>query len=322
MDGFSAFRRFFKVTSNVLVLDGALATELETRGCDLDDSLWSGRILLEQPDIIQAVEASYLEAGARCLITASYQVTPQALQKQRGLSEKEAVATVAKSVELAVAARAARATLVPSAPTVFVAGSVGPYGAYLANGSEYRGDYVLTEVALKDFHRPRLAALVAAGVDVLALETQPSAAEVKALIHLLAEEFSHAAAWVSFTSSPAHPHTQLADGTPFADIVPFLDAAPQVVAIGLNCVPLATVSASLKELSKYTRKPLVVYPNSGESYDAASKTWSGRTDDDCTLAGHCVEWLQSGARIIGGCCRTGPKDIASLAVKIATWGGT
>lgn len=189
-----------------------------------------------------------------------------------------------------------------------MAGSVGPYGAYLANGAEYRGDYALPAAEMKDFHRPRVAALLEAGVDLLACETLPSFGEIQALISLLAE-FPHSSAWFSFTLRDAQ---HLSDGTPLSKVAEVINAAPQVVAVGLNCVALESVTPALQTLQVLTDKPLLVYPNSGEQYDAVSKSWHS-APSGCTLHDKFPEWQQAGARLIGGCCRTTPQDIAAIA---------
>ncbi|TPV29791.1 homocysteine S-methyltransferase [Pantoea anthophila] len=293
--------------SPLLILDGALATELEARGCQLADALWSAKVLMEDPELIYQVHYDYFVAGARCAITASYQATPQGFAT-RGLSEDESLALIARSVELAQRARHDYQAVRPDAKTLLVAGSVGPYGAFLADGSEYRGDYALPEAEMMAFHRPRVQALLAAGADLLACETLPSFAEAQALVKLLAE-FPDARAWFSFTLRDAG---HISDGTPLAEVVSWLNQQPQVVALGVNCVALESVTPALQQLQTLTDKPLVVYPNSGEQYDAGSKTWHS-APSGCTLHDKLAEWQQAGARLIGGCCRTSPGDIAAIA---------
>ncbi|MCP1439971.1 homocysteine S-methyltransferase [Erwinia persicina] len=290
-----------------LVLDGAMATELEARGCDLSDALWSAKVLIENPELIYQVHYDYFKAGAQVAITASYQATPQGFA-QRGLDETAALALIARSVALAVKAREDYLAAAPQAGPLLVAGSVGPYGAFLADGSEYRGDYALPQAEMMAFHRPRVRALVAAGADILACETLPSFAEIKALIALLAE-FPATPAWFSFTLRDSE---HLSDGTPLAEVIAFLDAQPQAVALGINCIALDKVTAALKVFSALSAKPLVVYPNSGEQYDAVSKSWHSDAST-CTLADNLAEWQAAGARLIGGCCRTTPADIKAIA---------
>jgi homocysteine S-methyltransferase len=203
----------------------------------------------------------------------------------------------------------------PDAGPLLVAGSVGPYGAYLADGSEYRGDYVLSRSEFLEFHRPRIAALVEAGVDLLACETLPSLAEAEALVALM-EEFD-VEGWLSFTLRDGG---HISDGTPLAQVAKLSRAQPLVVAVGVNCVPLELVSPALSALGNATEAPLVAYPNSGESYDAVTKTWGpaaavaapGSKQAAC-LAEVAPIWRELGARLIGGCCRTTPKDIAAVA---------
>ncbi|MER0126735.1 homocysteine S-methyltransferase [Franconibacter daqui] len=291
-----------------VVLDGALATELEARGCNLADSLWSAKVLMENPELIYQVHLDYFRAGAQCAITASYQATPAGFAA-RGLDEAQSCALIARSVELARQAREAFLKEQPQAAPLLVAGSVGPYGAFLADGAEYRGDYQLSEAAFNAFHRPRVAALLAAGADLLACETLPSLAEARALAALLTE-FPAARAWFSFTLRDSE---HISDGSPLGEVVEALKDNPQIVALGINCIALEKTTAALSHLHSLTPLPLVVYPNSGEEYDAASKTWRHRSHACHTLEHYLPAWREAGAKLIGGCCRTTPQDIAALA---------
>ncbi|WP_311214671.1 MULTISPECIES: homocysteine S-methyltransferase [unclassified Arthrobacter] len=295
-----------------LVLDGALATELEAHGCDLEDSLWSAKVLLEQPHLIKQVHRDYFDAGASVAITASYQATPQGFAR-RGLSVDESLELVALSVRLADEARAEALAEGSVSGPLLVAGSVGPYGAYLADGSEYRGDYTLSAAEFRDFHRPRIAALVEAGADFLACETLPSFAEAEALLALVAE--FDVESWFTFTLRDS---SHISDGTPLADVAALLRAEPRVAAVGVNCVPLELVTDALGTLQQSSDKPLVAYPNSGETYDAVTKTWgpSEGVQGTGTLAGNPAEWQDRGAHLIGGCCRTTPRDIEALAANM------
>lgn len=297
-----------------LLLDGAMATELEGRGCNLADSLWSAKVLLENPELIYQVHLDYYRAGAQCATTASYQATPAGFAA-RGLSEKQSLALIAKSVELA---RRARADYLKEQKAqqgsdkqkmLLVAGSVGPYGAYLADGSEYRGDYCRTAEEFQAFHQPRIAALKEAGVDILACETLPSFAEISALGALL-DDYPDLPAWFSFTLRSSQ---HLSDGTPLSEVIEEIEKHPSIVAVGINCIALEQTTLALQHLQTLTSLPLVVYPNSGEHYDAVTKTWHSHGESCSTLEGYLPHWLKAGACLIGGCCRTTPKDIAVLA---------
>jgi len=293
-----------------LVIDGALATELERRGYDLKHDLWSAKILLEQPEAIQQLHYDYFKAGADCAITASYQATVAGFMK-RGLNEDDAIALIQKSVKLAITARdefwkdAVNRTgrLKP-----FVAASVGPYGAFLADGSEYRGNYGLTEQELMDFHRPRMQALIEAGADILACETIPCLVEAQAIAKLL-REFPNTVAWISFS---ARDETHISEGQVFADCVKELEDYPQIVAIGINCTSPRYIPALIREAKQATNKPVLVYPNSGEHYDAAKSDWDGQPVYE-SFGEEAKEWYNAGARLIGGCCRTTPEDIQVIA---------
>ena len=290
-----------------VLLDGAMATELEARGCDLADSLWSAKVLMENPQLIYDVHLDYFRAGAQVAITASYQATPDGFAA-RGLNEAQARSLIAKSVELAKQARDSYRAENPAAKGLLIAGSVGPYGAYLADGSEYRGDYQRSAQVFQDFHRPRIEALLEAGVDLLACETLPSFDEIRALAQLL-EAYPVAQAWFSFTLRDAQ---HLSDGTPLRDVLALLADYPQILAVGINCIALENTVEALSYLHSLTPLPLVVYPNSGEHYDAVSKTWHHHGEACATLEGYLPQWLAAGAKLIGGCCRTTPKDIAAL----------
>ncbi|HFF8547554.1 TPA: homocysteine S-methyltransferase [Kluyvera cryocrescens] len=293
--------------SPFVLLDGAMATELEARGCDLADSLWSAKVLMENPQLIYDVHLDYFRAGAQVAITASYQATPEGFAA-RGLDETQSRALIARSVELARQARDAYRAENPAAKGLLIAGSIGPYGAYLADGSEYRGDYQRSAQAFQDFHRPRIDALLEAGADLLACETLPSFDEIRALAQLLVE-YPVAQAWFSFTLRDSQ---HLSDGTPLRDVLAFLADYPQILAVGINCIALENTVDALSYLHSQTPLPLVVYPNSGEHYDAVTKTWHHHGEACATLEGYLPQWLAAGAKLIGGCCRTTPKDIAAL----------
>lgn len=299
----------FLAHRGVLVLDGGLATELENRGEDLVDPLWSAKALLENPTVIREVHLDYLRSGADCVTSASYQATFEGLER-RGLSHAEAAGLLRRSVELAIEARdlfwretaAGGDRLRP-----LVAASVGPYGAFLADGSEYSGDYGLGVEALAAFHRERFDLLSTAGADLVACETIPSRLEALALMRLL-DGKAGTVGWMSFSCRDAEC---LSDGTPLRRMLEEIEGSRSIVAVGVNCTPPEHISGLLESVRGVTSKPLVVYPNSGETWDALGKEW-----DDAPTAGglaeEAVEWLRLGAVILGGCCRTGPDDIRAL----------
>jgi len=293
-----------------LVIDGALATELERRGCDLKDDLWSAKILLEQPGAIKQVHLDYFKAGADCAITASYQATIEGFSR-RGLNENESISLIQKSVTLALESRDefwADPANHEGRSKPFVAASVGPYGAFLADGSEYRGNYGLSEKELMDFHRPRMKALIEAGADMLACETIPCLREAQAIANLL-KEFPDTTAWISFT---ARDEKHISEGQVFADCVQQLQDQPQITAIGINCTSPKYIPALVRAAKKTTVKPILVYPNSGETYNAAKNDWNGDPVVD-SFGEQARDWYNAGARLVGGCCRTTPEDIGVIA---------
>ncbi len=296
-----------------LILDGALATELERRGCDLNDPLWSARVLLEQPDLIRQVHADYFVAGADCAITASYQATFPGFAR-RGLGAQSVTELMRRSVRLASQARDAfwaDPANRRGRPRPIVAASVGPYGAFLHDGSEYRGDYGMSEAELIAFHRPRLAVLAGSGADILAVETIPCLTEALAITRLL-EEFPEMTVWVSFS---ARDGAHISHGEPFAECAALIGAHPQVAAVGINCTPPQFVPELIAAARAATAAPIIVYPNSGEVYSVADNSWSGNSE--CAAYGaQARTWYAAGARIIGGCCRTGPDHIREIAAAL------
>lgn len=291
-----------------IIIDGALASELQRRGCDLNDSLWSAKVLIEQPDLIRQVHYDYFKAGADCATTASYQASPLGFAK-KGISLDESIKLIKKSVELAQQAKEQYLTQIGKNKPLFIAGSVGPYGAYLADGSEYTGNYQLSEEKFIEFHQIRIQALIDAKADILACETLPNFAEIKALVKVL-KQYPSMTAWFSFTLKDAN---HLSDGTPLKEVIDYLNNVDQVVSVGINCIALEEVTAALIVLQNLTRKPLIVYPNSGEQYDPTTKQWHKNHQHNCTFKNQLPTWLKLGAKLIGGCCQTTPKDIAEIA---------
>ncbi len=288
------------------VLDGGLATELERAGADLSGGLWSARLLAEQPDLIRRIHAAYYDAGADVAITASYQASYPGFAAI-GLDKEATDRLLRRSVSLAAEARREVTARRPRGRPLWIAASVGPYGAIRHDGSEYHGEYGLTTAELTEFHAERLAVLADAGADLLACETIPSRDEARALVAAL-RRVPAARAWVSFTSRDER-HT--AHGEPLVDCARELDAEPQVVAVGVNCVPPDRAGSLIRELRKGTTKPIVVYPNSGETWDGQAQCWRGSATG-IPLASLAEEWLGAGASWLGGCCRTRPADIGVI----------
>lgn len=301
-------------TPNPIILDGGLATHLETLGADLSGALWSASLLTTNPSLITRTHRDFYTAGAQIAITTTYQASVPGLIKHLNISESEAKALIVKSVQVAREERDAHLSKqeIGNGKELWVAGSVGPYGAFLADGSEYRGDYQVSTEQYWNFHRGRIEALLEREtcVDVLAVETIPSFSETRALVELLAREFPDAIAWFAFT---LRDEEHISDGTPLRDVVGVLEGSEQVVAIGVNCVPEGMALGALKALKELTTKPLIVYPNSGETWNAEQRKWEGDKNGGDRLAERAKEWWSAGAKLIGGCCRTTPEDIRIIA---------
>ncbi|HEY6568758.1 MAG TPA: homocysteine S-methyltransferase [Candidatus Limnocylindrales bacterium] len=295
-----------------IVLDGGLATELEARGHDLSDRLWSARLLVTEPQAIEDVHLAYYRAGAQVAITASYQATIPGFAAA-GLDRAAALAAIRRSVQLAQAARdRADAESVERDGVRLVAGSVGPYATVLADGSEYRGDYDPGPAVLREVHGPRIDALLEAGADVLALETIPTMREAEVLVRLVEER--HAPAWLSYQCRDG---TSTAAGEPIADAIAVADAAPDLVAVGVNCTAPRHVPALLAAAGAVTSRPLIAYPNGGDTWDPVARRWLDDESGDGFDAAAVAAWTELGARWLGGCCRTGPAEIAALAHALA-----
>ena len=295
----------------MIVLDGAFSTELEQKGCDLNDPLWSAKVLIENPDLIAAVHEDYYKSGADCVITASYQATYEGFMK-RGISEAEAGRLIASSVEIAKEVRDqfwSNEANRKRRPKPLVAASVGPYGAYLADGSEYRGNYGLDRKALSEFHRKRMKTLIDAGPDILACETIPCLVEAQAIVDVL-ETHPEMYAWISFS---ARDGAHINSGESIESCAKWLNDKPQVAAIGVNCTAPEYMESLIEAIRAGTDKPIIVYPNSGEQYDAVEKVWHGCSESE-HYAVDAMKWHQKGAQIIGGCCRTTPMHIHEIVV--------
>jgi homocysteine S-methyltransferase len=299
--------------ADATVLDGGLATELEARGHDLSDRLWSARLLVEDPDAIEAVHRAYFEAGAKVATTASYQATIPGFAAA-GLDRDEALAAIRRSVELARRARDGFAAADgQGAGDLLVAGSVGPYGAMLADGSEYTGDYDPGADALRDLHAPRMAALIEAGADMLALETIPTVREARVLVDLVGE--LGASAWLSYQ---CRDDATTAAGEPIEEAVAIASEAPGVVAVGINCTAPRHVPALLAAAGHATDMPLIAYPNDGDTWDAQDRRWVAADPGGRFEPAAVASWTGLGVTWLGGCCGTGPAEIAALAAALTS----
>jgi homocysteine S-methyltransferase len=347
----------FAPDDSALIADGGLATELEARGHDLSDALWSARLLVDAPQEITAVHLAFFRAGAMIATSASYQASFEAFAAS-GIGRDDTVRLLRRSVELAKAARdrvgiagqvgdrkrgeaggsgsptegnecdrkrgEAGGSGSPTggnecdrkrgeaggsgSPTRqrWVAASVGPYGAALADGSEYRGRYGLSVAQLEAWHRPRLEVLADAGADVLALETIPDIDEAEALVNLVRS--LRVPAWLSYTIDGARTRA----GQPLADAFAATAGVPEIVAVGVNCCAPDDVLPAIR-LARETGKAVIVYPNSGERWDRNRRRWVGPSLFSPRLG---LQWASAGASVIGGCCRVRPTDIADLAAAL------
>jgi len=288
------------------ILDGGMASELEYLGADIKGPLWSAHVLEDAPEKIIAVHRAYIQAGADIIETASYQLSRMGYAKV-GFDPTRADAALLRSVALARQA----AAFYPKR-RIFIAASLGPYGAALHNGAEYHGNYTCTFDDLVEFHRARINVLAAAppaeSADFLAFETLPSLAEAEAIGQALAPH-SELAAWFSFT---CRDHQHVAHGELLRQCAAAVAAFPQTIAIGVNCTHPRFISTLIAELRAASDKPIIVYPNSGEGWDAQHRCWTGSSDPKA-YGTEAAKWFATGAQIIGGCCRTRPTHIREVA---------
>jgi homocysteine S-methyltransferase len=299
--------------SGVVILDGGLATELERRGANIDDPLWSAKLLIENSELLRQVHEDYFRAGADVGTSASYQASFEGFAA-RNIDKTQSSELMRRSVRLVQEARdrfwddaANRAGRIRP----LVAASVGCYGAILHDGSEYRGDYGLSVSDLMDWHRPRMEVLAASGADLLACETIPCIEEAGAVARLLDEQ-QEIPAWISFS---CRDDRRLCDGTTLADTLTLVECVSNLVAVGVNCTPPHLIEGLLQSVQGDTALPLIAYPNSGECWNATEHRWaekSARFD----WADAAKRWYAAGARIIGGCCRTTPDTIRTIVAAL------
>ena len=288
---------------DIVILDGSMSRLLEEQGLEINHRLWTALALVEQPEAIYQVHKQYFDAGANVAITASYQATVKSFENV-GYSEKQAIAYIERSVTLAKKAKQDS----KGGQAKWIAGSIGPYGAYLSDGSEYTGAYQISDYELKDFHEERIKALIASGVDVLAIETIPRLDELRVILNIIA--VINFPVWVSISlKDTAH----LANGDSLADFQQLVEQDQNVIAYGINCVSPQLVAPVIENLSVAATKPLVAYPNSGAIFDAVTKTWSEEISVEQVFSTDARCWHQKGAKLIGGCCCSTEHDIARLA---------
>ncbi|ERN08323.1 hypothetical protein AMTRI_Chr04g249850 [Amborella trichopoda] len=299
------------------VIDGGLATRLEERGADINHPLWSALCLINDPHLIKQVHLEYLEAGADIIVTSSYQATLPGFLSN-GISKEEGELLLQRSVKLACEARDTFWEFLQRMPghrhsCALVAASVGSYGAYLADGSEYSGNYGpdVSLEKLKDFHRRRLQVLVEAGPDMLAFETIPNKLETQACVELLHEENIKIPSMICFSSVDGE---HAASGESFHECLDLLNKCDKVCAVGINCTPPHFIENLIHMFLKLSRKIIAVYPNSGEVWDGRTKKWLHSTCfGDKEFGSYAKRWQEAGAKLIGGCCRTTPSTVAAIS---------
>jgi len=296
-----------------LILDGGLSNVLESFGCDLNQELWSAKMLIDQPELIKRAHLAYLEAGAQCITSSSYQATLSGFERI-GLNRSDATKMMIKSIELADEARSVFIKKNNQSESIFLAASIGPYGAFLADGSEYRGDYRISDNELRQFHAEKIRILESTNVDFLAFETIPSLQEIQILSELISQ--SKKQCWISFSCRDSE---FLNDGSKIIDALKICSSTNNLFALGVNCTAPKYISSIIKKIRPLVQdKKIIIYPNSGEIYLPESKSWKGISDPDI-FQKMASEWLDLGVDIIGGCCRIGPDHITKLSQSLGNY---
>lgn len=293
----------------ICIIDGAFGTHLQNKGYDINDELWSAKFLAQNPQAISGVHKDYLEAGADCIITASYQASYEGFMK-KGFSEEKAKELIQSAIFIAQKTRDEfweEQKDKNIRPKPIVAASIGPYGAYLADGSEYSGDYKITDEALSAFHEKRLLTILETKPDILACETLPCLREAKILSELLKKH--PYPAWITLS---AKDETHISSGEDITECAKYLENQEHIYAIGINCTPPQFVASLIEKIKNVCSKPIIVYPNGGAAYNPVTKLWEESHFND-TYKALSYFWYQKGASGIGGCCGTTPKEIEQIA---------
>lgn len=300
--------------SQLLITDGAAGTHLESMGCDLNDDLWTAKILKDNPELIKKLHRDYFQAGSDFGVTVSYQATIEGYIN-KGLNREQAIDLIKTSATLVLEARDEwweQEGKADNRRYPITAASIGPYGAYLADGSEYRGDYELSKEQLRQFHKERIEILWNQGVDLIAAETIPRLDEALVIAEIVQE--LNAQCWITFS---AKNESQICNGQDIVECVQALEPFNGVVAVGLNCTAPQFIGALVEKINNETAKPIVVYGNLGNSYDADSKTWCEHDKNGATsYLNYAQQWKSLGAKIIGGCCGTTPNEIKQIFSKL------
>jgi len=297
-----------------IIIDGALGTQIQKNGYDVNDSLWSAKYLDENPEVIKEVHRQYLEAGADIIITSSYQASLEGFIK-KGFSTQKAIDLMKLSINIALETRdefwenyeEKDKRIKP-----LVAASIGPYGAYLADGSEYTGKYGISDEGLSDFHRKRLEILISTSPDILAIETMPLLSEVKIIVKLL-KEFNKIPTWVTFS---AKNETTTNANDNIKDCMTFLENEDCISAVGINCTAPQYIPKLIENIKSVSTKPIVVYPNGGSKYNPILKVWEKGEISALEYSKLSHLWFQKGAQIIGGCCETTPEEILNIRERL------
>ncbi|MBU0923330.1 homocysteine S-methyltransferase [bacterium] len=294
----------------VFILDGALGTQIQRNGHDVNDSLWSAKFLNEDTSVIKEVHKQYLEAGADCIITSSYQASIEGFLK-KGFSQEKAIELIKLSINIAKEARDEFWEAFENKQSrvkPLVAASIGPYGAYLADGSEYTGDYKISDEELKSFHKKRLEIILETNPDILACETIPSFKEAKIICDLL-KYYPNTSSWITFSAKDEN-YTNAGDDIKVC--MTYFNKHEHISALGINCTAPQYIPMLIENIKSVSSKPIIAYPNGGSKYNPITKVWEKGELSPPEYAKLSHLWYTKGAKIIGGCCETTPNEIECI----------
>lgn len=318
-----------------LVLDGALGTQLESiipNDSEIqpkNDPLWSTKVLMTQPKLIERIHYQYLQSGSDIIMTSTYQASCAGLIKYANSYTDEVAHVWERSVDMANNA-IRRHKLENNTKPIrnrdpIICGSVGPYGAFLANGAEYTGEYgMISNEELEKHHFKLLQFLILhPDVKLIAIETIPNFREFKVLVNLLTKLLSlHGPNQKFYLSINVRNESEMCDGTPVEKVMNYLNFKMKtmgilqrnIFAIGYNCVDYHLVTSLIDNLTMFNEFhiPMIVYPNLGYVYSTKHEEYIAYQDTN-ELELMILDWLKRGVKIIGGCCGSGPQEIEKIS---------
>ena len=291
------------MSKKIKLLDGSMSFPMEQLGYNLKNKLWTGKALINNPDLIKDIHKGYIDAGADFISTSTYQISFDRL-KNMGYQSEEIKKIFQKSVDI-VKDAIEESKLKKE---IKIVGSFGPYASYDPEASEYIGEYDSTDIEIKKFHLNNIRIIEETDLDIILYETIPCLREIK----ILSEALSHSTKeiWISIT---CNEEMEFRDGSSFKDACEIISKIEKITTMGINCFSPLLVKKAIDLLKKYSNKKILIYPNSGEIYNPKERFWTGNNEFNNSMI---KNWLSLYPDIIGGCCRIGYDDIKKMRVEI------